>query len=267
MSAVILIFLVLPNTLTAKQEDDKSLSQGQLKKAENQKDIGIYKQTEAPGQTVDRENNGLGGIKKTGNENLNITIGKNQEKKLKTAKLGTLQMKDLLNIAGTDAGKLKNMNKKLYKLELKQATGSSLLKKRRAVMGIITSISGNIITLAHQIQSDRIYTIVMDGNTVITGKLTEPVTEDTDAENATSSGTQLALEPDTRIAAFGLPQADGTLLAEKIHIIPGLAVGVYNLNEDSQISSTPSSITATPETISIFPTEAVTPTEVTANPT
>ncbi|MCJ7740055.1 DUF5666 domain-containing protein [Candidatus Microgenomates bacterium] len=195
---------------------------------------------------------------------------------VKVEKLGTAKLKELLVETGTDAAKLIKLNKKLLKMEFKHATASSLLKKRHAVMGMITAISGNIITVANQVQSDRTYTVVTSPNTMITGKsVAVSNIPNTDVQDlSTPSSTMVpTLQVGIRISAFGTPLPDGSLLADKIHIIPGKAGGVYN-KFDFSVSpiSTPSSAITTP--FELLPTQIVTfgplpsesPTEFPANP-
>lgn len=252
----ILIFavtLVLPGNLSAKQVNGVG-NQPASNRGQGQGQLQI--------QSSRKQNN----INPTGIETENETetteIEDDLGNHIKKEKLGKNKLKDLISGIGSPSGKMKNLNRKLFKLELRQSSPSSQLKKRHAVMGVITAISGNIITISHQIKGERIYTIVIGPNTVITGKSSPGVN---DGENATSSGSVQDLKVGERIAAFGKPQPDGSLLADKIHIIAGKAIGVFKrISGTPEISpsSTPSSevTTLTPTSGTVSPTVEITPT-------
>ncbi len=101
--------------------------------------------------------------------------------------------------------------KKAVKVYVKDGTASGKLK-RRAVQGVITGISGDVITLSHQIKRDREFKVLTDAQTVVKSKKTA-------SESA-------ALTVGLRIVAVGTP-TEGGILAKLIHIIPGKAKGVF----------------------------------------
>lgn len=166
----------------------------------------------------------------------------------KVLKVGALKLKDLIAIVSsgssdaTDSGKLK-----VKKIFVKEATVAAQLK-RRAVQGVITSISGNVISLVHQIQRERTYTVVVNEQTVIKSK----------SEEATGSASLASLAVGQRIVAVGEP-SDSGIVAKLIHVIPGKSFGIFK----KQSLSTPSaSLMATPAasaTASALPSVAPTP--------
>lgn len=87
--------------------------------------------------------------------------------------------------------------------------------KRRAVHGIITTISGNSMVLAHQTQRDRTSSILVTPDTEIKIK-------------GIAAGTLSDLVQGQRIAAVGDLNSEGVLEAMRIHVIPGLATGIFN---------------------------------------
>lgn len=182
-------------------------------------------------------------------------VGKNN----KQLKLNSLKPKDKVALISTDSatattgGKVK----KITKVYVKSAT-TSAQSKRQAIQGVITAISGNDITLAHQVQRDRTYKLSTTTQTVIKMK---------GVQEASTS----ALAVGQRIAAVGNLNEAGVLVAQRIHIIPGKAIGLFKKNPlNSSGSATPSatvSTTVTPtSTVSATPTDTLTPT-VTSVPT
>ncbi|OGG05716.1 hypothetical protein A2872_04720 [Candidatus Gottesmanbacteria bacterium RIFCSPHIGHO2_01_FULL_42_12] len=117
--------------------------------------------------------------------------------------------------------------KKALKIFVKEGTPSGQLK-RRAVQGVITGISGNVITLAHQTKQERKFNVLMDSQTIIKSK--------------NSASGSAALVVGVRIVAMGTPTEAG-LLAKLIHVIPGKATGVFRKNPVSTSSAT---VSATP---------------------
>lgn len=100
---------------------------------------------------------------------------------------------------------------KADKIFVKNATSSAGMK-RQAIMGIITSINGSVMTLAHQIQRDRTWTIILSPQTKIKSK------------SVVSSQLSL-LQVGMRVVVLGDASPSG-LLAKWIHIIPGNAFGI-----------------------------------------
>jgi len=165
----------------------------------------------------------------------------------KQAKLSVSTLKDLIALESTtSADRLPGV--KVKKLDVTEATEGAKLS-RHAVSGVITAIEGNTMTVSHLIHRERTWTVLVNAQTVITGK-----------DVATGSAT---LAIGMRIAAVGQPTELG-LLAERIHIIPGKTIGVWKrfpvATESAQVSPTPiASPSATP-TETITPTDTVTPT-------
>lgn len=137
-----------------------------------------------------------------------------QGRAIKAAKLGTVKIREIISRpeytkSATRAGEFKTQ-----KILVRDAAASvSAQLKRRAVMGVISALNGNTITLTHQIQRDRSYTVFFDSNTLIKTK-----------SEATTSA---ALAVGQRIIAVGILKDTG-ILARLIHIIPGRATGVFN---------------------------------------
>jgi uncharacterized protein DUF5666 len=149
-------------------------------------------------------------------------------------KIGATNMVKLLNQFkdSTESGKVKN-NYKFKKMEVAEASAGAKLK-RHSVSGIITSISDNTITIAHQTQQDRTWTIYYNDSTTITGKENKQ-SGDTEASGS-ASGASLVVG--ARITTVGIPTDDG-ILATRIHIIPGKAIGVYEKLSESTASASP----------------------------
>jgi hypothetical protein len=149
-------------------------------------------------------------------------------------KIGATNMVKLLNQFkdSTESGKVKTKYN-FKKMEAKEASSEAKLK-RHAVSGIITNISGNTITIAHQTQQDRTWTIYYNDSTTITGKASKQG-EDAEASGS-ASGASLAVG--ARITTVGIPTDDG-ILATRIHIIPGKATGVYEKLSESSESALP----------------------------
>jgi hypothetical protein len=174
-------------------------------------------------------------------------------------KLGGLKIKDVLK-DGTESGKLHLSNTlKIEKMTAKAATNGAQLK-RHAVSGVITSVSGNVITLTHQIKGDLMFTVYYNADTVIHSKGEKSGDASASAEVVNTA----ILAAGMRIAAVGT-LVDNVILAKRIHIIPGKATGVFNKQPEASPSGmldvTPS-LTASPTAIpaTLIPTETLSPT-------
>ncbi len=167
----------------------------------------------------------------------------------KTVKLGLTKITQILSSEATGSSLPKN-SLKLERLEAREATPATQLK-RHAVAGIITSISGDVITLSHQIQQDRTFLVYINSFTTISIKNTE-------------SASVSALTTGMRIAAVGEPVNEG-ILAKLIHVIPGKAIGVFNkqpvATDGGAVLLTPSPIATVSATPIPTSTESATPTE------
>lgn len=180
----------------------------------------------------------------------------NKIKNEKPAKIGARRMVDILSrVSTTAAATYLGNNLKMKKMEAKQATSGATLK-RHAVSGIIINISGGVITLAHQIQGERTYTIYINESTQMSMK---------EKNSSSSASLSFRLSAGMRIAVVGIP-ADGGLLATRIHVIPGKATGVFKQQPASSTSATPVLSTSPTGTESATPTASEAPTEVTASP-
>lgn len=134
--------------------------------------------------------------------------------------LGQIKPKDKVAIItseetpATDAAGLTNRFK-VYVRQQSQVRET----KRRAVHGIIANISGDLITLVHQTQRDRVESLFVVEDTIIKIKELE-------------AGTLSDLAVGLRIAAVGDVNSEGVLEAKRIHVIPGLATGIQTTNVD-----------------------------------
>ena len=170
----------------------------------------------------------------------NNTLILNQENKL--IRLNTLKLNDKAAVIATDSAEATpgGTAKKALKIFVRQATSSAALRqmKRRAVEGVITNISGNTITLTHQIQRDRVYTLLVSPLTIVKIK-------------GVVNGTITDLAIGQRVTAVGDLNENGMLVATRIHLIPGKATGIF---QKYPISTPSASLTATPTaTASVIP--------------
>ncbi|TSC88120.1 MAG: hypothetical protein G01um101416_143 [Microgenomates group bacterium Gr01-1014_16] len=122
------------------------------------------------------------------------------------ARLGSEKIRDVVLKMKTAKPATREAEFRTKKILIREVNASvSAQLKRRAVIGVISALNDNTITLTHQIQKDRSYTIFFDSNTVIKSK-----------SAATSSA---ALAVGQRIIAVGSLKDTG-ILAKLIHIIP-----------------------------------------------
>jgi len=177
--------------------------------------------------------------------------------KIYPPKMGPAKIKEILSLEATDSSKVKGAIR-LEKMLAREATPATQLK-RHAVQGVITAISGEIITISHQTQRERTFTIYTNAATSIKMK-------------DTATATVADLRVGMRIAAVGEPVNDG-ILANRIHVIPGNAIGVFKKNpiatEGGTLTPSPeATVTASPTlsptleaTVTETPTETPVPTE------
>ncbi len=132
--------------------------------------------------------------------------------------------------------------KKVVKVFVKEASAGAQ-SKRQAVQGVIVEASGSSLLLAHQIHRDRTYRITTDSLTEIKVKGVQTV--------GLSS-----LQVGQRVVVVGDLQPGGGLLARRIHVIPGLAKGIFKKQPIASSSASPvasasaspvASASATPE--------------------
>lgn len=218
--------------------------------------FGQGKSSQAPGQQKKQEKAVLGNVEKvTGNA---VTLEEKTTKKMveittdsqtqifgqlkKKLRLSDIKLNDMVAVLATPSAGATESGKpgkavKVFVRQLAEAS-TSAQGKRHAVHGIITGINNNIITLMHQIQQDRFFSVSFNSETVVSIK---------GIPNATTANLELG----QRIAAVGVLSSDGKLLAKRIHVIPGKAIGVMK----KLPISTPSATAA----ISPTPTNAATP--------
>jgi len=162
----------------------------------------------------------------------------NQNKK--KIKLDLVKKDDIAAVIASESGKVK----KMYVLE---ATASAQIK-RKAVSGIITGVSGEMITLTHQIKVDRIYQVYFNQQTIIKSK------------SALLPSNELAIG--LRVAVVGDLDENGRLVAKMIHVIPGKATGVISKYPTfAPLTSTPSASPTEEATPSSTPILSPTPFE------
>jgi len=197
-----------------------------------------------PGQAKKEQKNETAAAMQEKTNNKPETTGKPEKT---STKVGAHKLKELITSESTGSS-ITKAQLKLAKMEAKVASAATSLN-RHAVSGVIIEVSGQTITLAHQIQRDREFIVYTNEFTIVTSKGNEV--------------TLATLAPGMRIAAVGHPQDDG-ILAKRIHVIPGLATGVFTKNPVATLSATPSlgsTPSATPtSTASATPTETLTPT-------
>lgn len=184
-------------------------------------------------EAKEKENQGKGSESKENKEgNKENNEGKGSQGEIN--KTSENKGKGKIHLIGSKEDEISTKSGKLTKLEkvmIKEATVSAQ-GKRRAVHGIITSIDGSLITLVHQIHRDRSYQVETNSSTVIKSK------------DATASAS-LAVE--IRIVAVGDLNTSGVIVAKRIHIIPGKAIGIFKKNPLASSSALPSpSTTAAP---------------------
>lgn len=165
----------------------------------------------------------------------------------KVLKIGALKLRDLIAVVSSGSGDATDSGKfKVKKIFVKEATAAAQLK-RRAVHGVITNISSNIISLVHQIQRERTYTVVVNDLTVIKLK----------SEEATGSASLASLAVGQRIVAVGEP-SDSGLVAKLIHVIPGKAIGIFKkyplATPSASLAATPTASTTASAQPTVVPT-------------
>ena len=142
----------------------------------------------------------------------------------------SIKKDDTVAVVSSDsAGKKTGKIGKAIKIFVKEAT-TSAQSKRRAIQGVVLSINGTIINIAHQIHRDRTNTVFTDSNTLFKIKGVE-------------NGSLVDVKVGNRIVAMGEATGSG-ILAKRVHVIPGKARGIFRRLPVSTTSATPS---GTPE--------------------
>ncbi len=234
-------FNALGESDKARGKDKDDNARGNSENNSNKEEKGNQKQEEkVQNQNQIQETKPQTTPKVKDNKPLNVSeFLENKVKIEKATKIGVGRMTEILSQEGTPESSL-DKNLKLKKMDTKQASSEAQLK-RRAVAGVIIDISGGVITLTHQIHRERTYTIYYNNSTEISMK------ENSSSESA---GLSPELSVGMRIAVVGIPTDTG-LIATRIHVIPGKAVGVFRKQPVSSTSATP--------IISISPMETATP--------
>ncbi|MBI4058585.1 hypothetical protein HY408_02355 [Candidatus Gottesmanbacteria bacterium] len=168
----------------------------------------------------------------------------------KMVKLGTLKLKDMIALISSDSGKTSTGSavvEKVTKIYVKEAS-TSAQRRRQAVAGVITGISGSEVTIAHLVQRDRIWKLSVSADTKVVSK---------DGESTGVSGLEIGM----RIAAVGDRTESGILATRRVHVIPGKARGVFEKNPVLSVLPTPTaSVSATPSaSASATPSTVVSP--------
>lgn len=253
-SFLILILILIPlvsRPLYAKGKED---APGQTKKQESADNVNKDSQSQTSKEDKKNSDGNKPGYKFQ-NDLSDPTVTPGKKRNDEHPKIGAGKLKNILDDIeneGSEAAKKKFG--KINRLSFKEATGSSQ-SKRRAISGVITAIEKGVITLAHIIHRERITTILTDGSTVVHMK-----------GNDAASIADLTVG--MRIAVVGdISSSQSGLLAKRIHVIPGKAVGVF----DKHPLATPSGNLATPSStpiVSSTPSATVSPSEIpTVNPT
>lgn len=281
ISIFTLLFLVaVPLHAKGKEE-----APGQTKKSENtssnsdknkKTDVVIGEVEDVTGNTVIVE-------EKKGKKKTEAVIDKSTKvvgQGNKPLKIGSIKLKDIVAVISTDSGELATEGGKLKvkKIFVKEASMSAQLK-RRAVHGVITNILDNVLTLAHQIHRDRIYTVIVTPDTIIKFKsqVSKGSGEVTPSPRATASpeatgGAALAettasatsLAVGQRIVVMGDLDGAGGIIAKLIHIIPGKATGIF---KRLPVATPSASLLATPSTRATPSAEPTTEPSVTPSAT
>lgn len=147
--------------------------------------------------------------------------------------INSIKKDDTVAVVSTQsASEHKGKLGKALKIFVKEATSSGQ-SKRRAIQGVVLSINGTILNIAHQIHRDRTNTVFTDSSTIFKIK---------GIENGSLANVQVG----NRIAAVG-EATEGGILAKRVHVIPGKATGIFRRLPVATLSATPS---ATPEATS-----------------
>lgn len=206
-------------------------------------------QSQAQNQVVETDREKDSGVKSKKSPSVSDFL-ENKVKIEKPEKIGGKKMTDLLSEEGTTSAS-SNKHLKLEKMETKETSNGAQLK-RHAITGVIIDISNGVITLAHQIHRERTYIVYYNNSTEISMK---------DNNSSASASLSSGLSVGMRIAVVGIPTDTG-LIATRIHVIPGKAIGVFKKQPIASISATP----APSGTGSATPTATLTPTKIPATP-
>lgn len=174
--------------------------------------------------------------------------------------LEQIKLKDKIAIISSSSADLASSEgkiKKVLKLFVHTATEPARLK-RKVLMGVISDISDSTLTIVHQTKRERKYQVVVSDKTVVKMK---------SSTNLTISNLRVG----QRIIVFGELDSSGTILAKRVYVIPGGAIGIFkkqplavpsvNLSgtptptEMPSATVGPTAILDTPPLVTIAPTE------------
>lgn len=207
-----LVVIATPQLLYAKSENSKGPSKSEEKSNQGKNED---KSNKGQGSSQNQSDNGQGSKNQGKKDQVETKVNSNKGK----GKLTVLESDESHD--ATKGAKLK----KIEKLVIKEATASAL-SKRRAIQGLINSISGSIINLVHQIHRERTFQVIFGDATLI--KFKSEVSSDS-----------AKLQVGQRIVAVGDLNASGQLVAKRIHIIPGKAGGILKKNPIASGSASP----------------------------
>lgn len=247
--STVVLFLLISIPVVAKGKDE---APGQIKKEENtQSNSNVGGPNVTIGSVGEVKKNSIVVDEKKGNKKTEGIIDATtkivgQDKK--EVKIGAIKLKDIIALISTESAETATGSGKfkVKKIFVKQASESAQIK-RRAVQGVIVDISGNTITVAHQIQRDRQYTVIVTPETIIKFKsqvskgseasaspfasvspiATASPTATSGAALAETTASSTSLAVGQRIVAMGDLNPDGGIIAKLIHIIPGKATGIF----------------------------------------
>ena len=159
----------------------------------------------------------------------------------------SIRKDDKVAVVGAESGSLNKGPQlgKAVKIFVKEASLSGQ-SKRRAIQGVVLSIDGATINIAHQTHRDRTNTVFTDASTLFKIK---------GEENGSLSDVQAG----NRIVAMGDATASG-ILAKRIHVIPGKAAGIFRRLPVSTGSATESATPSATPTATSSATPSATPT-------
>ena len=219
---IFILGLTLVNFTLAQGKSNQAVGKSISESKSDKAIIGNLGQIKPEKINVEEKGNG---------KNVEVSIDSNTKvikevgKKVQTG-LRNLKPRDLVGIIATQSGK----GKKALVIFAKDATVSAQLK-RKAVQGIVLENNSGTLTIAHQTQRSRKNIVLTDSDTIVKFKST------------IASASAIAVGD--RIAAMGLPNSLGQLLARLIHIIPGKASGIL---QKFPLATPTATSTATPST-------------------
>lgn len=226
---IFIFFVVLTNTVLAFQQSSGG-APGQAKKQAIEAVVGRIKDVK-PGKI---EVNSQGKV-------IEINTGKNPPivEKPSGKKLNPAQLKKNDQIATIATSGAVASTSPRFVLIKPATAAASTRPMRRAVYGLVREITGNILTVSHPIKDNPRYKVQAIDTTVIKIK-------------GLASPTVANIKVGDRVAAVG-NWSDDILIAKRIHVIPGKAIGLFKKigTPSATISAIPSptstpSATATP---------------------